>query len=656
MIVPDEIVSVTAQSIPMGVRRIKGTSSSVAQINGVDQRVDADVAIVDTGIDSAHPDLNVAGGYNCSSSNRGLWRDVNRHGTHVAGTVGAKDDGGGVVGVAPGVRLWAVKILNDDGFGYLSWYVCGLDWIASRKDPVDPTRPLFEAVNMSVAKAGADDRACGTRNKDILHAAICRVVAAGIPVVAAAGNDRSNASTLVPASYDEVITVSALADSDGKPGGVGGSSCYSWGGYDQDDTLADFSNGGYDVDLIAPGKCIWSTLPGKSYGYSSGTSMAAPHVTGAVALYKSTRPYATNSEVKAALQYLGTMDWRWWTDRDTYHEKLLDVSRLDGLGDFSLSLGSPGGAVGEGGGTVTLPIGVGRSASFFERVTLSLATEAPLTAGFAGSNSQFGFTATSSSLRVTVPKATPAGSYTVRITGVNWGRERTASATIKVTSDLPTASAAIILPTTSTVFGGTSLTAKAVWAAATDPTSAIAGYEVQLRVDAGSWGSTRTFTALATRQTSFGVAAGHTYGTRVRAKDAVGNWSPWVESAAVRLAVTQESSTTMTWGGTWNRWSNQWVSGGATRYATRAGAWAKVSFTGRSVALVVPKGPDRGTARIYVDGAYVGSVSLYASAFQARRIVWSRGWASSGTHTVSVVVAGTAGHPRVDVDAFAVLR
>src|SRR4029079_12344319 len=179
-----------------------------------------------------------------SSSNRGLWRDVNRHGTHVAGTVGAKDDGGGVVGVAPGVGLWAVKILNDDGFGYLSWYVCGLDWIASRKDPVDPTRPLFEAVNMSVAKSGSDDRACGTRNKDILHAAICRVVAAGIPVVAAAGNDLSNASTLVPASYDEVITVSALADTDGKPGGSGGSSCYSWGHSAQDDHLANFPHVG----------------------------------------------------------------------------------------------------------------------------------------------------------------------------------------------------------------------------------------------------------------------------------------------------------------------------------------------------------------------------------------------------------------------------
>jgi hypothetical protein len=350
------------------------------------------------------------------------------------------------------------------------------------------------------------------------------------------------------------------------------------------------------------------------------------------------------------------MDWKYWTDRDSYHEKLLDVSRLDGLGDFSLSLGSPAASVGETGGTVTLPVGVGRTATFFERVKLSVVAEAPLAVKFAGSDSLFGFTAKSSSLTVSVPKATPAGTYTVRITGVNWDRTRTASATVTVKSDLPTASAAIILPTTSTVFSGTSLTAKAVWAAATDPTSAIAGYEVQLRVDSGSWGSTRTFTALATRQTSFGVAVGHTYSTRVRAKDAVGNWSPWVESAAVKLGVNEDSSTAVTYSGTWSRWSSSWLSGGSSRYATRAGATAHLTFTGRSVALVVPKGPHRGAARIWVDGMYVGTYSLYASSFQARRIVWSRGWAASGTHAVAIVVVGTAGHPRVDVDAFVSLR
>src|SRR4051812_6659570 len=310
MIVADERIELTSQLTPTGISRIGATKSRVAKIDGVDTRVDADVAIVDTGIASV-ADLNVAGGYNCSTSNRAAWRDVYGHGTHVAGTVGAIDNGSGVVGVAPGVRLWAVKILDDTGEGLLSWYVCGLDWIAAQRDPPDATRPLFEAVNMSVAKWGSDDLHCGAWNKDILHAAICRLVASGVTVVAAAGNDSASAAGRVPAAYNEVITVSALADTDGKPGGLGGHKCYSWGTYDQDDTFADFSNRGSDVDLIAPGKCIWSTVPG-GYKYSSGTSMAAPHVAGAVALLKASRPGLTPGEVREALQYLGSMNWRYW--------------------------------------------------------------------------------------------------------------------------------------------------------------------------------------------------------------------------------------------------------------------------------------------------------------------------------------------------------
>ncbi len=97
---------------------------------------------------------------------------------------------------------------------------------------------------MSVAKRGTDDRACGMVNNDLIHQAICRLVASGVTVVAAAGNNGFNAANLKPASYNEVITVSALADTDGKAGGTGGALCYSWGTYDRDDTFADFSNYG----------------------------------------------------------------------------------------------------------------------------------------------------------------------------------------------------------------------------------------------------------------------------------------------------------------------------------------------------------------------------------------------------------------------------
>ena len=194
MIVRDEKIEMT-QATPTGVMRINDRVNPIAKINGIDERVDADVAIVDTGI-ARVADLNVVGGYNCSTSDRTAWRDVEGHGTHVAGTVGAIDNGSGVVGVAPGVRLWAVKILNDSGAGLLSWYVCGLDWITAQRDPNDSSRPLIEAVNMSVAKAGSRRRQLRDDERTTSSTqAICRLVASGVTVVAAAGNDHASAAS-----------------------------------------------------------------------------------------------------------------------------------------------------------------------------------------------------------------------------------------------------------------------------------------------------------------------------------------------------------------------------------------------------------------------------------------------------------------------------
>jgi subtilisin family serine protease len=413
-VVPDDRIQLTGQLTPTGISRMGATGSAVARIDGVDERVDADVAIVDTGI-APVADLNVVGGYGCSNSKPTIWIDNNGHGTHVAGTVGAIDNGSGVVGVAPGVRLWAVKILNDSGEGLLSWYICGLDWIAAQRDPDDPSRPLIEAVNMSVAKWGEDDRKCGRANKDVLHAAICRLVGSGVTVVAAAGNDHGLASKRVPAAYNEVITVSALADTDGKPGGLGGHRCFSWGTYDVDDTFADFSNYGADVDLIAPGKCIWSTIP-SGYGYSSGTSMAAPHVTGAAALLKASRPTMTPAEVREALMTLGNGGWRRSTDPDDAHEPLLDASRIGPPGDFTVGAGRPV-ALGASGGVARFPIRVVRSATSFERISLSVTgLPAGATASFAPS-SLFGFGTSASTLSVVVPPGTPVGSYPLTIAG-----------------------------------------------------------------------------------------------------------------------------------------------------------------------------------------------------------------------------------------------
>ena len=649
MIVADEVIEAEAQIMPTGVARINGRASKVARLDGVDQRVDADVAIVDTGI-ARVPDLNVAGGYSCATDSPTAWGDGNGHGTHVAGTVGAIDNGSGVVGVAPGVRLWAVRILDSSGQGLLSWYVCGLDWIASQRDPNDPSRPRFESVNMSVAKWGTDDRNCGVSNKDVLHQAICRLVASGVTVVAAAGNDSGSASNRVPAAYNEVITVSALADSDGRSGGLGGQRCFSWGTYDVDDTFADFSNYGSDVDLIAPGKCIWSTVP-SGYKYSSGTSMAAPHVAGAVALLKASRAEMTPAEVREALMYLGTTYWRTSTDPDPYHERLLDVGRIGVRGDFTVSAG-PAVTVGEAGGAARFPITVGRTATSFERVRLAT-TGVPdgWTASF-DVPSLYGFAGVASTLTVNVPSTTPAGSYDITVTGTEESRVRSATARIVVESDNPTAKPPSTAARTLATIGDTTIPTRVVWPAATDPTSAIAGYELERSIAGGSWVGIGT-TSASVRTTAAAQTVGVGYQYRVRAKDAAGNWSDWAAGASVTSVVVQDRAAAVTYSGTWHKYTYANASGGTTTWATAANARVRTSFSGRGVAIVAPVGPTRGRATIYVDGVSRGTVSFRASSGKSRVVMYSTAFATLGTHTIELVVQGSG---RVDVDAFVILR
>jgi subtilisin len=312
----DRPVSIDAQTTPTGINRANADASPTAAINGVDQRVNVDVAVIDTGADLSHPDLNIyqAGAKNCSIGAINA-NDMNGHGTHVSGTIGAIDNGNGVVGMAPGARIWPVKVLTDAGSGLNSDVICGIDYVTAHASQI-------EVANMSLGGGGTDDGNCGNTNQDAMHKAICRSVSAGITYAVAAGNDSENAANSTPAAYDEVITVSALADFNGLPGGGAPSTCRS----DVDDTFASFSNFGSDVDIIAPGVCINSTWMLGGYNTISGTSMASPHVAGGAALYKATHPTATPAAVKAALQGAGTLDWNNSDDGDSTKERLLDVT------------------------------------------------------------------------------------------------------------------------------------------------------------------------------------------------------------------------------------------------------------------------------------------------------------------------------------------
>ena len=325
----DRRVAGTGQVVPTGIRRVHGDLSPSAAIGRGRSSVDVNVAVLDTGIDLHHPDLRVAGGANCTGGSG--YDDRYGHGTHIAGIVGALDNSFGVVGIAPGARLWAVKVLDDHGEGSVSDLLCGIDWVASTRNRRDPADRIAVA-NLSEGGNGRDDGHCGQVDGDLLHQAVCRSAAAGVTYVAAAGNDHADASTVIPAAYPEVITVSALADSDGKPGRAGGPpSCRSG---EADDTLATFSNFGPAVALIAPGVCILSTMPTHGtalgdhggYGVLTGTSFAAPHVTGAAALWISRHPDATPADIRTALIRAGNYDWDNSTDPDGIKEPLVDVS------------------------------------------------------------------------------------------------------------------------------------------------------------------------------------------------------------------------------------------------------------------------------------------------------------------------------------------
>lgn len=289
---------VTAFAMPTGVDRVNAerpfpTATSTGE--GVT------VAVIDTGIDFNHSDLsghNSSLGKNCVTSGAPP-ADDNGHGTHVAGTVAAY---GSIVGVATSAKLAAVKVLDSRGSGSWSKVICGIDYVTANAATI-------KVANMSLGGSGSDSPSnadCTNPAKDALHTAICRSVKAGVTYAVAAGNGNwigiaQDVRKYVPASYDEVITVSALADSDGKPCGLGSSTAYG-----RDDTFASFSNyATLAADLQrmigAPGVNIYSTKMGGGYTTMSGTSMAAPHVAGAAALYISGHSAATAADVRAAL-------------------------------------------------------------------------------------------------------------------------------------------------------------------------------------------------------------------------------------------------------------------------------------------------------------------------------------------------------------------
>lgn len=257
---PTPTASVSSQVTPWGISRIHAD-----QANNLSSGSGVKVAVVDTGIDTDHPDLkdNLAGCVNFIQS----WKtceDDNGHGTHVSGIIAAENNNLGVVGVAPQAKIYALKVLNRRGSGYLSDIIEALDWAVSNH---------LQVVNMSLGT---------TSDVASFHVAVQKVNAAGIIQVAAAGNSGPSSNSVnYPAKYPEVIAVSAT---------------------DSNDQVPSWSSRGPEVDLAAPGVSINSTYLKGGYKVLSGTSMAAPHVTGTVALRLFLHPYETPLQIETILE------------------------------------------------------------------------------------------------------------------------------------------------------------------------------------------------------------------------------------------------------------------------------------------------------------------------------------------------------------------
>lgn len=237
----DDDVTVYAleQTLPWGISRIKANQAWTHTTgNGIK------VGIIDTGIQLNHPDLvaNIKGGYNAIRPNKSA-NDDNGHGTHVAGTVAAVNNTIGVVGAAHQVWLYAIKVLNASGSGYLSDVIEGIQWAIANN---------LQIINLSLGTSS---------NVQSFHDAIIAAKNAGLVVVAAAGNN--GGAVLYPARYPEAMAVSAT---------------------DSNNVIASWSNRGPEIDLAGPGVSIYSTYRRSSYATMSGTSMATPHVAGSAAL------------------------------------------------------------------------------------------------------------------------------------------------------------------------------------------------------------------------------------------------------------------------------------------------------------------------------------------------------------------------------------
>jgi GH25 family lysozyme M1 (1,4-beta-N-acetylmuramidase) len=309
---------------------------------------------------------------------------------------------------------------------------------------------------------------------------------------------------------------------------------------------------------------------------------------------------------------------------------------------------SPGSVALKQGRSSLSTIAIART-NFTDPVQLSVTG---LPAGASATFSANPTTGSSSVLTITTSNTgnvTPTGTYPLTITGEGGGLSRATTVNVTVVDGIaPT----IAVPVAWLMTGqlGPTTTRVAIGWSGSDP-SGIVSYHLDRQVNGGTWArlSLPAPTSVSVIHT---LTLGAVYRYRLAATDRLGNITAWKYGRPFKALLVQQSHASVTYGGAWHTASVSGTSGGSLKYATAAGAWASYAAYGSSAAWVAYRGPGRGYARIYLNGVYQKSISLWASTSSARPVVFAARWGSMSGRALKVVTAGPTTHPRVDVDAF----
>jgi subtilisin len=652
---------IASQTVPDGIRRVRAAPSGAPA-------VDADIAVLDTGIGPVGgEELNIQGGVNCSGDGLGAaeWSDLyrSRHGTHVAGTAAARDNGIGTVGVAPGARLWSVRVFRANGYGDEATIICGLDWVLATLGPTPPagSQPI-DVVNMSLEgpRPDADPEGCSGRpipDPDAMHVAVCAVHAAGVTVVVAAGNDGIDARFVSPAGYDQVVTVGAISDFDGLAGGKAEAVCGGASfGSEGDDRFARYSNRGKDIDLLAPGTCVTSTFPtssGDATQRLTGTSMATPHVTGAVARYLADHPGTEPERVRRLLRASGRLDWELASDPgwdgpndDGTPLRLLDVAAFLGAPGLRVWLAPRDLVVARGTTKRRVRVDVQRLGGYDGDVSLGLAD---LPDGVAGVNlapGTLGPADLGGRLTLSFDGGADEGRYKPRVTASGGPLSGGRTFGLRVDRTGPViGSMRLAIRGSRTTDGGRTAPVKVSWSIE-DALGAVGRTALQRRVGGGAWHDVAAAKGLTKASTS--VKAGKRTSLRVVSRDDLGNVSK-SRIRTVHLSVRDSSASA--WVSGWQTAASDGAIGGSLLTTRSAGASLATEIQGMAFAIVAPVGPGRGTLRLRVDRGRWRTVDLRGKTARARRIVY-RARLAPGTHSLEV----RAGSGEAAVDALLLIR